>query len=385
MFDKQNVTRGMTMPLVLVLVLAHAHAHRGGWRRMVFTLLVFVCGFGSHAAFAQTAICSTPGTSTVAVLMPASITVPRDKPNNSVLTSWVTTPLSTSNFGCITSGTASAGMVFQPVSLTKSGSKVVEPHGVSVTVWNTNVPGVGIAIGVSSYSAGCGGSQPWQDLGTPNVSNATGTLCNKAGSWATGGQVEMALVKTGSVTAGTTTGGQIVQGTSATNVNGTITVGKSATGGSVLYPYSLSATKVIVAGCTTADVTVDMGSYQQSAFKGIGTAANPTKSLTIAVNACPAGLTTIQYQFNSVNAVLDPTNGVLALSSTSTATGIGLQLKDANGNPVQYNTTQYTLAAYNTTTGGSYTIPLTAAYYQTAATVTPGSANAVLTFTLIYQ
>jgi major type 1 subunit fimbrin (pilin) len=76
---------------------------------------------------------------------------------------------------------------------------------------------------------------------------------------------------------------------------------------------------------------------------------------------------------------------VLALTPTSTATGIGLQLKDGNGNPLQYNTTQYTLSAYNTATGGSYTIPLTAAYYQTAATVTPGSANATLTFTLIYQ
>ena len=82
--------------------------------------------------------------------------------------------------------------------------------------------------------------------------------------------------------------------------------------------------------------------------------------------------------------MLDATNGVLALSSGSTATGIGLQLKDGSGNPLKYNT-QYTLTRYSKTTGGSHTIPLTAAYYQTAASVTPGSANAVLTFTMTYQ
>uniref|UniRef100_UPI00163FAB96 fimbrial protein n=1 Tax=Burkholderia gladioli TaxID=28095 RepID=UPI00163FAB96 len=63
---------------------------------------------------------------------------------------------------------------------------------------------------------------------------------------------------------------------------------------------------------------------------------------------------------------------------------IGLQLKDGNGNALKYNT-QYTLTSYSKSTGGSYTIPLTARYYQTAAQVTAGSANAVLTFTMTYQ
>ncbi|WP_233835465.1 fimbrial protein [Paraburkholderia sp. ZP32-5] len=34
---------------------------------------------------------------------------------------------------------------------------------------------------------------------------------------------------------------------------------------------------------------------------------------------------------------------------------------------------------------GSYTVPLKAAYYQTAASVMPGTANAVMTFTMTYQ
>ena len=47
--------------------------------------------------------------------------------------------------------------------------------------------------------------------------------------------------------------------------------------------------------------------------------------------------------------------------------------------------TQYTLGSYVTSTGGSYTIPLTAAYYQTGTAVTAGTANGVLTFTMTYQ
>jgi major type 1 subunit fimbrin (pilin) len=127
-----------------------------------------------------------------------------------------------------------------------------------------------------------------------------------------------------------------------------------------------------------------MGSHPQSEFTGIGSATKSPVGFNIAVNACPSGLAKIQYQFIPLNAVLDATNGVLALSGSSTATGIGVQLKDGSGNALKYNT-QYTLSGYNTSTGGSYTIPLTAAYYQTAPTVTPGSADAVLTFTMTYQ
>ncbi len=95
-------------------------------------------------------------------------------------------------------------------------------------------------------------------------------------------------------------------------------------------------------------------------------------------------MNSIQYQFIPVNAVLDATNGVLALSSDSTAAGVGLQLKDSSGKALKYNT-QYTLASYSSSVGGSYTIPLTANYYQTSESVTPGSANAVLIFTMLYQ
>ncbi len=319
--------------------------------------------------------------------MPTSVTVPRDAAIGTVLTSWVNTAATTNFYNCTVSGSAASGMVFEPLSLTKAGMTVTGPSGGTYTVWNTNVPGVGVAIGVRTYANGCGWYQPFQDLGTPFTvfpSPWTGGSCNQNGTGSTvinGGQAQAALVKTGPITAGTVTGGVLFEGGSATaqSLYAAYTIATSNR-----VSYSLTQTAVTVAACTTPNVTVTMGSYMQSVFKGIGSTTTPAKAFNVAVNACPSGLNSIQYQFIPVNAVLDATNGVLALASGSTATGIGLQLKDSSGNPLKYNT-QYTLTSYSKTTGGSYTIPLTAAYYQTAASVTAGSANAQLTFTMTYQ
>ncbi|VWD07398.1 type-1 fimbrial protein subunit A [Burkholderia lata] len=358
-----------------------------GLGRLAFwllTLAVLMLGLGTRPVFASSITCS--GTAqTVTLTMQPSVTVPRDAPNGTVLTSWVSTPNVSNYYTCAVSGTAAAGMVFEPLSMTKSGMTVKGPTGVAYTVWNTNVPGVGVAIGVSSYANGCG-SLPWVDLGVPSSpfpSPWTGNACNANGivtSISNGGMAQAALVKTGPITAGTVTGGVLLVGASATSTGGNVyTVATSP-----LVSFSLTSTNVSVAACTTPNVTVNMGSHMQSEFTGIGSTTKQAVAVNVAVNACPTGLNSIQYEFDPVNAVLDSTNGVLALSSGSTATGIGLQLKDSSGNALKYST-PYTLTSYSKSTGGSYTIPLTARYYQTAAKVTAGSANAVLTFTMTYQ
>ncbi|KWO55214.1 pilus assembly protein [Burkholderia territorii] len=355
-----------------------------GLGRVVFwllTLAVLMLGLGSRAAFAQSASCS-PGTpSTVSVSMPASVTVPRDAPVGTVLGSLVYTANTTNYFSCTVTGSYASGTVFETLSMTKAGT-TVPLNGKTYTVWNTNVPGVGVAIGVNPSVSTCG-SRGWQDLGKPSgtfPSPWSGGVCTQNGSVTNGGQALLALVKTGPITAGTVSGLQF----EAASVTGPGSAGPFtvATSGHVLF--SLTSTIINVAACTTPNVTVNMGSPMQSEFTGIGSTNRKPVAFNVAVNACPSGLNSIQYQFIPVNAVLDSTNGVLALSSNSTASGIGLQLKDGSGNALQYNT-QYTLTSYSNSTGGSYTIPLTAAYYQTSATVKPGSANAVLTFTMMYQ
>lgn len=359
-----------------------------GLGRVVFwllTLAALMLGLGTRTVFAASISCS--GTAqTVTLTMPSSVTVPRDAPVGTRLTGWFNVPNVSNYYNCTVSGVVAAGMVFEPQSMTKAGMTVAAPNGGTYTVWNTNVPGVGVAIGVSAFANQCG-SQPWMDLGKPSgtfPSPWTGASCNTDGivtSITNGGQAQAALIKTGPITAGTVTGGVLFVGASATKIGsgGVYTVAASP-----LVSFSLTPTIIYVAACTTPNVTVNMGSPLQSEFKGIGSTTKNPVAVNVAVNACPSGLSSIQYQFNPVNAVLDSTNGVLALSSDSTASGIGLQLKDNSGTALKYNT-QYTLTSYNASTGGSYTIPLTARYYQTSAIVKPGSANAVLTFTMMYQ
>ncbi|KVL37897.1 pilus assembly protein [Burkholderia territorii] len=347
----------------------------------LLTLAMLMLGLGVRAAFAQSANCAAGTPSTVSVGMPVSVTVPRDAPVGTVLGNSVTTQSITNFFSCTVSGSYASGMIFETLSMTKAGM-AVNLNGKAYTVWNSNVPGVGVAIGVNPYLSTCG-YQGWQDLGNPSgtfPSPWSGGVCTQNGSVTNGGQALLALVKTGPITAGTVSGLRF-EGASVTapRLTGPFTVASS---GHVLF--SLTSTIINVAACTTPNVTVNMGSPMQSEFTGIGSTNKKPVAFNVAVNACPSGLNSIQYQFIPVNAVLDSTNGVLALSSNSTAIGIGLQLKDGSGTALKYNT-QYTLMSYSKSTGGSYTIPLTAAYYQTSATVKPGSANAALTFTMTYQ
>jgi type 1 fimbria pilin len=75
--------------------------------------------------------------------------------------------------------------------------------------------------------------------------------------------------------------------------------------------------------------------------------------------------------------------GVVSLNSTSTASGVGVQILNESQQPVAL-AAPYRVAAYPLSSA-LITVPLYARYYQTAATITPGSANAVATYTISYQ
>ncbi|UMZ14256.1 type 1 fimbrial protein [Pseudomonas sp. MPFS] len=363
-----------------ILASEEALAKHGYPRRRAMPWLIILAtlwlGLGTRLAFANSC---TGVAQTIVASMPTSVTVPRDAAVGTVLTPWVSTAATNNYFRCEVGGAGASGAAFRPLSLTKTALTVMGPRGGPYRVWNTNLPGVGIAIGIRVYINGCGWDS-WSNLGGGGTFSPpwVGNACNGWGSVINGGQAEMALVKTGPITPGTVAGGAMFEASAAVSDGGDYTMPTNGR-----KTFSLTSTIIKVAACTTPDVTVSMGSHKQSVFKGVGT-TTPSVAFNLGVNACPAGLNAIQYQFIPINAVLDAANGVLALSGDSTATGIGLQLKDGNGNALKYRT-QYVLTNYNRATGGSYTIPLRAAYYQTGQRVTPGSANTVLTFTMNYQ
>ncbi len=322
---------------------------------------------------------------TYTLQMPASITVQPGAPVGTLLTNWVSSTPSTNYFVCYNKLRQGAtGAAFEPIALSvnPTGLKVSSPHG-SYTVWLTEVPGVGIAIGVSSYANDCGW-QSFHDLGTPNIFPApwVGNACNSSSNWLrNGGQIEVALVKTGPIKGGTISGDVRVEAAAAIRQDESTNYTFPQFG---RKSFVLASTNINLATCTTMEsLEVEMGSAKQSSFTGIGS-TTPAQTFELRFSNCPTGLNSVQYEFIPMNAVADAANGVIGLAPYSSASGIGVQIKDSSGKAIKFNTL-YTLKNYNSSTGGSYAVPLTANYYQTSARVTPGTAEALLIFTTMYQ
>lgn len=135
--------------------------------------------------------------------------------------------------------------------------------------------------------------------------------------------------------------------------------------------------------CTTPDVDVQLKETPVNQFPGAGSTVSATP-FDIAFNHCPPGLASISYSFAATTSVLDATAGVVALDSASTARGIGIQLLTDAGSAVQFGA-PYALSAYDPRSTASYTVPMQAAYYQTANQVTAGSVSTAVTFTVNYK
>ncbi|MEV7748818.1 fimbrial protein, partial [Streptomyces griseorubiginosus] len=102
-----------------------------------------------------------------------------------------------------------------------------------------------------------------------------------------------------------------------------------------LYPITLSVTEmnVVAASCETPDITVRMGTFTLSDIgKAQGSHSEPV-AFGIKLNNCPAGLNKINYRFTRVGETAGYRNGVIRLNSSSTAKGIGIQVKHSNGQP----------------------------------------------------
>ncbi|WP_428944996.1 fimbrial protein [Pantoea sp. FN060301] len=135
------------------------------------------------------------------------------------------------------------------------------------------------------------------------------------------------------------------------------------------------------AGATTMDVT--MGDVHKSAFTGVGSTAGGSASATkfnILLKDCPETVSTAKVKFDGIAYAGD--NTALALTEeTDVATGVGIQLSDKAGILPLFEES----AAYTLTSGDNVnTLDFYARYIQKAATVTPGPANSVATFTVNY-
>ncbi|WP_196487332.1 fimbrial protein [Burkholderia stagnalis] len=141
---------------------------------------------------------------------------------------------------------------------------------------------------------------------------------------------------------------------------------------------------------STPAITVPLGNVQASTFAGVGT-PTPSKPFNIELECSGIEAEKTLDVYTTLTDHTNPGNvsDTLTLAKDSTATGVGIQV--LNGNTVvKYgrdssaigNKNQWKAGAAG---NGTFTIPLTARYVQTAPKVTPGTANGLATFTMSYK
>lgn len=159
------------------------------------------------------------------------------------------------------------------------------------------------------------------------------------------------------------------------------TLGSYLAGGTIIFSVAMSNDITpVVLSCETPSVNVPLGRQSSSDFKGVGSTVGE-RAFNIQLNNCPAGLSSISYQFDPVNSAFDATKGILALDEGG-ATGVGIQITDSSSAAVILGEAHNFLS---NVPAGNYAIPLKAAYYQTSDTVGGGTANASMQFTITYQ
>jgi major type 1 subunit fimbrin (pilin) len=335
--------------------------------------LLLLCLIGLLLSFgvapkAHADSCSGGG-QTITLPFPATLTVGRDVPVGSVISSWISSPLE--SFLCSSTksspdiGIGSALLVSGPTGYTVSYS------GYNFPVYPTSYPGIGVAVG-------------WWDNMTGSLYNdgpvPGGPYFHASSSQSVGGVAYMALVKTGTISGGTLAGQSVAQIFPATGSGfSPVSNVTNFTGDTFAFPTM----NVVAASCTTPDVTIPLGTYSTKSFTGTGYTTTAV-GFNISVNNCPAGMNSIKYRIDPTTTVVNSSQSVVALDATSTATGVGVQLLNSAGSAAFPLSSYQTFAGYSSATGGSYTIPLKARYYQTTTTVAPGPANTSMTVTMQY-
>nr|WP_233175788.1 fimbrial protein [Dyella sp. ASV24] len=334
--------------------------------RVLAAIFMIACSMGVFAAPG----CSG-GKQVFTIAFPASVSVSRDASVGTMLTTWVLAGSGTVDWTCSLMG-SSWGSVTQGPTYTLSSGVTTIYAGTTVTVYNTNVAGVGIAYAHRDLGNDGATWSSWTNV-TPTW---YGNWWSNAGApQRAGEQVAAALVKTGVVaTGGQIPGNMILQ--SGMFVSTSILP-------DTINSFNMTSVNIVPLACTTPSITVPLGNHSASEMGSVG-ASTATVSFNINLNNCPAGMKGIQYEIDPATTVLSSAHSVVALDSSSSAAGVGVQLLDGAGAVFPLNTPK-SFSEYNASTGGSYAIPLRARYYQTLGTVKAGTANTSMTFTMTYQ
>lgn len=319
------------------------------------------------------------------------ITSSADTPVNGWIGDWSTYSKTYRNWWC----EAYPGDVLRPQLKGTTGfasPSSLTLDGVTYSVFQTGVAGLGIVFRWHPIYGGADGSgnytgtifEPASDVPLTNAYNNSATAWNHTQAHEQtdiGIAISARYVKIGTIAAGSklvARGGSTI-GTTTIQYNG------SQFGTNNIVLSQLQSTFPVL-GCTpVTNVPVSMGTHAASELRGVGT-TTAKRSFTIPLSGCPAGMGAIMFSLHPVSgSVGASTNGIAQLTpGPGVASGVGLQISTtATGTVVGFDVN--TRFAGYTGMAGDYQIGLDAAYYQTQASVTAGTANSLVEFTIQYQ
>jgi major type 1 subunit fimbrin (pilin) len=360
--------------------------------QLLMFALVLLHSLGVKAALPT----CTASAAALTVNMPSSLVVPRDIAVGQPLTSW--SSVSASNLWNCTNVNNNdnywnAGLAIAAGSALGGSIGTYSESGTTYPLFATGVPGIAIVMGFDvARSGNCSGTTTLAVGNSGPISGlpagwATGGCYwqNQTGNTQVGGTFRIRLIRTsGTVTA------QLLNGTTvatsqayAGGPSSSIPTSASLQGSPVVL-FSFTPVNIVVGSCMSPDVVVPMGTHSTKELTGPNTFTSSV-SFNVSLNNCPAGINTIQYRIDPTTAVAVAAQSVVALDASSGATGIGVQLLNSAGSAAFPLSAFQTFSGYNSATGGSYTIPFKARYYQTASVIVAGTANTSMTVTLNYQ
>jgi len=239
-------------------------------------------------------------------------------------------------------------------------------------IYPSGIPGIGIQL---SNASGTTGNWPVTETINPAVKTYSATASVST---------NFSLIKTGPIT---------TSGTIAANVGNLVLPQQ---GNFVAFQINLASPMVVnftkpSCSVTTPSIAVSLGAFPIGHFPAVGSTSSPIPfNIGVSCVDGPSGSSTQMSVTltDASGADVGNTSNTLALSSASTAKGIGVQIL-YNGKVESYgpdsnaagNTNQFLLT---TGSNGVYTFPFYA-YMIRTGTVTAGSVITTATFTMSYQ
>ncbi|WP_145530326.1 fimbrial protein [Yersinia alsatica] len=378
-------------------------------------LLLAVTSFSSWAVFNCVSEPGFPRTDTVQ-LSPANISAGADIPVGTVIYQgrWVGSTGGAMYMGCV--APVDSTMWFNNVLMIDSAplplsSWTGSPFGGAV--YQTNIPGIGIAISFSNDAGAATQSQPYYQYPADRESAFVIISPQKYTLSLLDRTLYVTLIKTGTIAPGNyTLNASSLPKASISTTNPLFHPANTGLPVKIFNIQFQGQLNISTRTCTTPDVNVYLGKYEKSQyFTGINS-ATPWIDSSIKLTNCPvfygfynAANSTLMLDNNTgqgsvvtstnnsigvrltpVTEVIDSARGIIGLDSSipGAASGVGIQIGWGSVSPSLFDLSQEKSLVLPKDGSTTVNVPLSARYIQTSGTVTPGNANAKVVFLINY-